>query len=98
MFKRQKKAKKETKSEPKSLVGSVISHDQVKRKLQEDSNIEFTSKKQKKTMYGKRDAPSVEALGSVRKNDNEDILHTTPPTSTITMPVEDFNVLIDFLR
>ena len=93
-----KKAKKETKSEPKSLVGSVISCDQVKRKLQEDSNIEFTSKKQKKTMYGKRDSPSVEALGSVRKNNNEDILHNTPPMSTVAMPVEDFNVLIDFVR
>ena len=74
-----KKAKKEKKSEPKSLVGSVISCDQLKRKLQEDSNIEFTSKKHKKTMYGKRDVPSVEALGSLRKNDDEDILCTIPP-------------------
>ena len=74
-----KKAKKENMSEPKSLVGSVISHDQLKRKLQEDSNIEFTSKKHKKTMYGKRHVPLVEALGSLRKNDDEDILHTTPP-------------------
>ena len=64
-----KKAKKKTKSEPKSFVGSVISHDQLKRKLQEDSNIEVMSKKHKKTMYGKRDVPSVEAVGSLGRND-----------------------------
>ena len=56
------------------------------------------SKKHKKTMYGKRDVPSVEADGSLGRNDDEEILCTTPSTNTVTMPVNDFNALIDFVR
>ena len=90
-------AKKDTKSEPKSIVGS---HHHLKRKLQEDGNSDVKAKKKqhKDTMALSKEVSSVQGLQPLTTSQADDILHTTPTTNTVTMPVEDLKDLLDFVR
>ena len=91
-----KKAKKDTKSEPKSIVGSCH---HLKRKLQEDSNSDVKAKQQHKdTMALSKEVSSVQGLQPLTTSQADDILCTTPTANTVTMPVEDFKDLLDFVR
>ena len=38
-----------------------------------------------------------QALQPPTTSQADDILHTTPTTNTVTIPVEDFNALLDYL-
>ena len=45
-----------------------------------------------------KEVSSVQGLQPLTTSQADDILHTTPTANTITLPVEDFKDLLDFVR
>ena len=55
-------------------------------------------KQHKDTVALSKEVSSVQDLQPPTTSQADDILCTTPTANTVTMPVEDFNALLDFVR